>query len=45
MVSVQPPGGATLSGFTGMKSSPGIQANQNVPIVVVPVSLRVIVYW
>jgi len=32
-------------GVAGIKLSPGTQANQKVPTVVVPVSFRVRVYW
>jgi hypothetical protein len=45
MVSVHPAGAVTLLGELSKKSSPGTHANQNVPMVVEPVSSRVTVYW
>ena len=44
IISCQPVGEVTPLGLTGMKLSPGTQANQNVPSVVVPVSLSVRLY-
>ncbi len=44
-VSDQPAGELMPVGVTGIKPEPGIQENQKVPIVVVPVSLRVRSYW
>jgi hypothetical protein len=41
MVPVQPDGDMTSVGATVMKPVPGIQENQNVPIVVVPVLFSV----
>jgi hypothetical protein len=47
MRSAHPEGGVTATGCVARKSRSGcgIQANQNVPICVVPVSVNVIVYW
>ncbi len=47
MVSVHPAGAASLLGELAKKSSKGtgIHANQNVPMVVEPVSCKVMVYW
>jgi hypothetical protein len=42
---VQPVGSTMDVGDVAMKSSPGIQENQNVPIVVVPASVRLRLYW
>ncbi|HEY4172661.1 MAG TPA: hypothetical protein VGM42_06495, partial [Rhodopila sp.] len=42
--SVQPAGAETLVGLCARKSFPGTQANQNVPIGVVLVSFRVMLY-
>jgi hypothetical protein len=44
-ISCQPAGEVMPVGVTGIKLSPGIQANQNVPSFVVPVSLSVKLYW
>src|SRR5580658_164796 len=44
-MSDQPAGETTPVGPTGMNPAPGIQENQKVPIVVVPVSVRVRSYW
>jgi hypothetical protein len=45
MLSVHPAGAVTLLGELSMRSSPGTHANLNVPMVVEPVSSRVMVYW
>jgi hypothetical protein len=45
MLSVHPAGAVTLLGELSKKSSKGTHANQNVPMVVEPVSSRVMVYW
>jgi hypothetical protein len=37
IIAVQPAGDITLVGVTPMNPAPGIQENQNVPMVVVPV--------
>src|SRR5580658_3153864 len=44
-MSDQPAGETTPVGPTGMNPAPGTQENQKVPIVVVPVSVRVRSYW
>jgi hypothetical protein len=44
MLSVHPAGDATLLGELANKFVPGTHPNQNVPIVVVPVSGRVMLY-
>jgi hypothetical protein len=45
IASVHPAGGVTLLGELSKKSSPGTHPNQNVPMVVEPVSSTVTVYW
>jgi hypothetical protein len=44
-MSCHPLGEVMLVGLTGIKLSPGIQENQNVPSVVVPVLLSAKLYW
>ncbi len=44
-MSCQPVGESMLVGLIGIKLSPGIHENQNVPIVVVPILSRVKLYW
>ncbi len=44
-VSVQPAGLITAVGAAERKPAPGTQANQKVPMVVVPMLLRVKSYW
>jgi hypothetical protein len=41
----QDAGAEMLDGSAGMKSAPGTQANQNVPMIVVPVLFSVRLYW
>src|ERR1019366_8532131 len=44
-VAVQPVGVVSPVAGSGRKSLPGTQASQKLPIVVVPVSFRVMLYW